>query len=78
MKFVKDSLTQMNSGGSAYEYKDSDFGAFFDELDKDHSGSIDKGEMFVFIQKVITGQDILAAKPKEEKVVVKKETLSAE
>ena len=28
MKFVKDSLTQMNSGGSAYEYKDSDFGAF--------------------------------------------------
>ena len=55
MKFVKDSLGQMNSGGAGYEYKESDFASFFDELDKDHSGSIDKGEMFLFIQKVITG-----------------------
>jgi len=60
MKFVKDSLGQMNSGGSAYEYKETDFAAFFDELDKDHSGSIDKGEMFLFIQKVISGQNVLA------------------
>jgi hypothetical protein len=79
MKFVKDSLTQMNSGRSAYEYKDSDFGAFFDELDKDHSGSIDKGEMFTFISKVISGQDVLTAKPKVEEVKIeKKETLTPE
>jgi Ca2+-binding EF-hand superfamily protein len=47
----------MNAGGTekSYEYKESDFAAFFDELDKDHSGSIDKGEMFTFIQKVISG-----------------------
>lgn len=56
MRFVKDSLTQMNAGGKqSYEYKEKDFEMFFEELDKDHSGSIDKGEMFLFIQKVITG-----------------------
>ena len=57
----------MNAGGKqAYQYKEKDFEMFFEELDKDHSGSIDKGEMFLFIQKVITGQDVLS-KPEAPK-----------
>jgi Ca2+-binding EF-hand superfamily protein len=50
----------METGGKKYEYKEADFMTFFDELDKDHSGSIDKGEMFNFIKKVLSGEDILA------------------
>lgn len=60
MKFVKDSLTQMNAAnaeGTKYEFTDADFEQFFTELDKDASGTIDKGEMFLFIQKVITGKE---------------------
>ena len=69
MKFVRDSLGQMETGTTKYEYKESDFIAFFDELDKDHSGSIDKGEMFLFIKRVLNGEDAIAAvKAEPEKV----------
>ena len=55
--FVMDSLTQMNSDKSEqYEFREADFEVFFRELDKDNSGTIEKEEMFVFIQRVINGE----------------------
>ena len=55
--FVMDSLTQMNSDKQEqYEFRPEDFEVFFRELDKDGSGTIEKEEMFVFIQRVINGE----------------------
>jgi len=39
-----------------YEFREQDFEVFFRELDKDNSGTIEKEEMFVFIQRVINGE----------------------
>lgn len=55
--FVMDSLTQMNTDKQEqYEFREGDFEVFFRELDKDNSGTIEKEEMFVFIQRVINGE----------------------
>lgn len=52
-----DSLTQMNTDKQeTYEFREQDFEVFFRELDKDNSGTIEKEEMFVFIQRVINGE----------------------
>ena len=52
-----DSLSQMNADKSEqYEFREQDFEVFFRELDKDNSGTIEKEEMFVFIQRVINGE----------------------
>merc|ERR1712170_222081 len=51
-QFVIDTLKEMADGDHNDEFNEEDFNKCFEEFDKNGSGTIERGEMAIFIKKV--------------------------